>query len=78
MGRPFPLETPEEPFSHRLIETFSLPTPTTAHSRVGQEPLICLTCLLTPTIRMMEQPCGRLPPPQGHPQRFLHQGRIDV
>jgi hypothetical protein len=40
MGRPFPLETTEEPFRHRIIETFSLPTHTTAHSRVGQEPLI--------------------------------------
>ena len=43
-----------------------------------QQLLVRMTRILTPPIRMMHQPGCGLPPPQRHPQRLLHQGRIDM
>jgi len=56
MGRPFSLETADEPLGHCLIETVTVAAPTPAHTCIVQEPGVHLTRLLTAPIRMVAEP----------------------
>jgi hypothetical protein len=78
MGDAFALETPEEAFSHCGVSALPFPTHAAADPMGLEQLLGGLTGILTPTIRVMEHPCGRVPPCESHPQRLLDQSGIDA
>jgi hypothetical protein len=69
MGRPFAFETAKEPFGRCIGQALAFPTHTTAYPLGREQPLVRLTCILTPPIRMMAEPYRQR-------QRRLHQCRI--
>jgi hypothetical protein len=65
-----PLDTPHEPLGHGVVYALARAAHTTAEAMFRQQVLIGRTRLVTPPIRMMDQP-GRGPPA---PPRQAHRG----
>jgi hypothetical protein len=75
MPRAFLLQAADKPFHYGIIQTLTLAVHPTADPACGQQALIIMTGILTPTIRMVNQPRRGAPSAQGHAQRPLDQVR---
>jgi hypothetical protein len=71
-----PLDPPTEPLGHGVVYAFALAAPPTADAMFRQQVVIGMTRLVTPPIRMLDQPGRGTPAPQRHAQRGRHQGGI--
>jgi hypothetical protein len=70
--------TTKEPLRDRSVSALPLTTPTPPDAMEGQQPLVVVTGLVTPAIRLGPQTWPRPPASQGHLERLLPQGGGDV
>jgi hypothetical protein len=76
--RPCALSAPEKPLGNSVVQALPLAAPTADAPMVRQQVPIPMAGILTPAVRMVQQPCSGPPTSQRHLSRLLDQRPVDL